>query len=117
MVAEDINTMRTSLRQMDQLIDQLDRSIIATNDSVGFAAIHAEAVSFRQQIRDDLRRRLNGEDPIHYTDSSDYAERLNRIIHDDRSDRHGYQPTAIPFDFSRLSLADGQPSHPHDAAD
>ena len=116
-VAEEIDMIRTSLRQMDQLIDQLDRSIIATNDAEGFADLYAEAVSFRQQIRDDLRRRLNGEDPIHYSDSSDYAERLNSILHDDRADRRGYQPTAIPFDFSQLSLSDGQSFHHHDASD
>ena len=116
-VAEEINTIRTSLRLSNQLIHQLDRSIIATNNGEGLADIYAEAVHFRQQIQEDLRRRLNGEDPIHYTDSSDYAERLNSIIQSDRVDRRGYQPTSIPFDFSQRSLSDGQSSHHHDASD
>ena len=100
--AEEIESMRASLREINQFIRNVEQEIIDSGETAGWSAMRAHAVTFKNQLEQDLQRKINGEDLIHFSSSHDYAERLEMILANNLPPtRRGYHATSIPFDFRR----------------
>ena len=108
--AEEIASFRSILERVNQFIRNIDREMMTTNDG-SWNMLRDNAINLKNEVTNDLRCRLNGQDPVSYSDSRDYAARLNSILDNHQPpSRQGYHPTSIAFDFS-------QSSHPHSSSD
>ena len=100
--AEEIASMRTSLREINQFIRNIEQEIIDSGETAGWSAMRAHAVTYKNQLEQDLQRKINGEDLIHFSSSRDYAQRLETILTNNLPPtRRGYHSPSIPFDFRR----------------
>ena len=111
----EIESLHSILQRTNSLIRSIERDM-AGGGASHLYGIREESISFKNQLETDLRRRLNSEEPIHYSDSRDYARRLDSIMDNNNpTTRQGYHYTSIPFNFTLSS--EGQLSHRRSSSD
>ena len=98
--SEEIASMRASLREINQFIRNVEQEIIDSGETAGWSAMREHAVTYKNQLEQDLQRKINGEDLIHFSSSQDYAAQLDAILANTLpSSRRGYHSSSVPFDF------------------
>lgn len=101
--AEKIALLRTLLDRVNQIIRNIDYQTASTANASS-DELREDAVNFKNVLKRDLRRLLDGRDDVSYSDSSEYASGMRLILDNHQPpSRRGYHPTSTPFDFSQSS--------------